>query len=108
MSETMSNFWRVTFGNVLTILAMGAAVLTFFLTYDHQIRDNQNNLASHIRDHEAEKAAHSNAELIVHDRLRALEAGQALISPQLARIDEKLSWIQDWIKEQKAAKLAKP
>lgn len=101
---TSSGFWRVTFGNILTIGAMMAGFLAFFLGYDHQIRDNTTAFITMSKERERESISRAAADLIVHDRLKAVENAQITLSPQLSRIDEKLNWIQDWIKDQKVNK----
>jgi hypothetical protein len=87
-----SGFWKVTFGNVLNICVMIAGLLVFFLSYDHQIRDNTAGLAAQIKSSDA-------ALLVVNSRLQSLEEARA----KLERIDETLNWIKDWMKEQKEA-----
>lgn len=86
----MTGFWRVTFGNVLTILVMVGGLLIFFLNYDHQIRDTSIGLAAQVKSSDA-------ALVVVNNRLAALEESRS----KLNVIDEKLSWIKEWMQEQK-------
>lgn len=115
--DKATRFWRINIGHVSSICLTLGAVLGFFLTYDRQIQGNTTGLANHVREHElevksrsAERIADANlrstADLIVHERLKAMEEAKAQIAPQLSRIDEKLNWITDWIKEQKGKKAA--
>lgn len=105
-------FWRINIGHVSSITLTLSAILGFFLTYDRQIQANTTGLANHIKEHEIEvkvrvaerttdATARATADLIVHERLKALEDTKAQIGPQLSRMDEKLNWITDWIKDQK-------
>lgn len=110
MSEESSltkSFWQINIGHVLVMASMLGSILVLFLTYDHAIRDNANGLANHIKEHEIQVRSRLAADLIMNDRIRALEDARTLIGPQLSRMDEKLNWITDWIKEQKNQKLAK-
>lgn len=88
--QVYAGFWRISFGNVLTILIMLGALLTFFLTYDHQLRDNTSGLAAQIKASDA-------AFIVVNNRLAALEEARS----KLNVIDEKLNWIKEWMQEQK-------
>lgn len=112
-------FWRINIGHVSSICVTLLAILGFFLTYDRQIQANTTGLSNHIREHEievknrsadkiTEASARATADLIVHERLKALEDSKAQIQPQLSRMDEKLNWITDWIKEQKSRKTVNP
>lgn len=112
-------FWRINIGHVASILVTLLAILGFFLTYDRKIEANTTGLLTHVKEHDlelknrsAEKVADATtraaADLIIHERLKALEDSKAQIGSQLSRIDEKLSWITDWIKEQKSRRTATP
>lgn len=88
--NSVRGFWTINLGHCLTFFGGIVAALAFFLTYDHQIRDNTKDLSKFIE-------VQTETNRVVNDRLRNLEA----IRGQYDRIDERLNWIQEWIKEQK-------
>lgn len=92
--QVTPGFWHVNVGHLLTILTMLCGALAFFMAYDHQIRDNTSGLLAYIQTQNA-------SNLIVNQRIAALEEARMRYDPKLERIDEKLSWITEWIKEQK-------
>lgn len=118
-TDSTPRFWRMNIGHVSSICVTLLAILGFFLTYDRQIQANTSGLTNHLKEHSlelerrsadkvSEAAARATQDLIVHERLKALEDSKSQIQPQLSRMDEKLSWITDWIKEQKSQKIVKP
>lgn len=99
-----SSFWKVTLGNVLTMLCILGGFFAFFLGYDHQIIDNRNLSLGTAKDVTAFVAAQTETNRVINDRLNNIEAA----ARKLERIDEKLNWIQDWIKEQKQQRTVNP
>lgn len=79
-------FWYINIGHVISFCGIAGAALGVYVNYDRAIQSHGAFIATQIETNR-----------VVNDRLKNIET----VAPKLERIDEKLNWIQEWIKEQR-------